>query len=173
MSDRALRRLLQRLFGDAVERGAKRNIRRHGVHLTYVPEDDEGPSFAYTAGLAALEHSEFIIFGESVEFSATVLNATAERVMQGTLSVHENAVIDDYGSGVPMAYLELPRPEEWVTIADLLFGPRAGGARVRAFQVVFTDADGRWPWDENPAFGATSSVLGETPDIARLPRLPY
>lgn len=61
------------------------NVARHGWHVVMVPEDDIGPGFAYTIGLAHT-HSvpELAMFGLDVHDMHRMLNTLGDRAAAGT-----------------------------------------------------------------------------------------
>src|SRR3954469_19204156 len=57
------------------------SIDAHGWHVAIVPEDDEGPGFAYSIGLyRTLGHPEVIIFGLAVDHLHRAVNDVGAEV---------------------------------------------------------------------------------------------
>jgi len=68
---------------DEHEAFLERAIAEHGWGITAIPEDDEGPAFAYTAGLARLDRPELIVVGLPPSSAMRLLNAVGELVRDG------------------------------------------------------------------------------------------
>ena len=69
---------------DDRERKVVSDIEEFGWHVAMIPEDDEGPSFAYSIGLFKnFGHPEIIIFGLGVEVLHGMINLIGEEVRQG------------------------------------------------------------------------------------------
>jgi hypothetical protein len=59
-------------------------IARYGWSITMVPEDEEGPGFAYTVGLwQGFGHPELLVQGLPLEVMFAVLNIAGERIRSG------------------------------------------------------------------------------------------
>lgn len=71
---------------DGADRAIVENVQRHGWHVAMVPEDDIGPGFAYTIGLAHTYGApELAMFGFDVHGMHRMLNALGERAAAGDL----------------------------------------------------------------------------------------
>jgi len=60
------------------------DIHEHGWHVVMIPDDDEGPGFAFTVGvyLRTLQ-PEILLMGVPMEPAHRILNAIAEYLMEG------------------------------------------------------------------------------------------
>lgn len=71
---------------DGVGRTVIENVQRHGWHVVMVPEDDIGPGFAYTIGLAHTHGApELAMFGLDVHVMHRMLNTLGERAAAGAV----------------------------------------------------------------------------------------
>ena len=69
---------------DRADLGIIENVRRHGWHVVMVPQDEIGPGFAYTIGLAHTHGSpELALFGLDVYEMGHMLNALGARAARG------------------------------------------------------------------------------------------
>ncbi|MFF0066530.1 DUF4262 domain-containing protein [Streptomyces sp. NPDC005279] len=122
------------------------NVQRHGWHVVMVPQDDIGPGFAYTIGLA---HShgvpELAMFGLDVHDMHRMLNTLGERAVAGTVleggQEHQD-VIEDHP--VQLRDVDL----RWYRT---YFGQAIEFYRRPPFpvlQVAWPDAGDRFHWDD-------------------------
>jgi hypothetical protein len=132
-------------------------IKKYGVYIQYVgggpcsccqdgPDDDDGPSFAYTVGLFGVGHPELVIVGSGVHTSAGVLNELSDRVRAG-------------GSLLPgqlITFEQWPRrivPETVPNPGEILYAAnrhyqRPAEVSVPALQLSYDDTSGRFPWED-------------------------
>ena len=60
------------------------DVEDFGWHVIMVPEDDEGPAFAYSIGLFKnFSHPEIIVFGLDLDLMHRVINLIGEEIRQG------------------------------------------------------------------------------------------
>ncbi|GGK73205.1 DUF4262 domain-containing protein [Ornithinimicrobium pekingense] len=119
--------------------------------LAGVVEDlDELPDrlavpFCYTTGLFGVGHPELVVLGLSPEPAANLLNVLAHRVLehQGDLTPGELTEVD----GLQVLVEELPNPGMVLFEANGYYD-RPLVASVPAYQLTWSDAEGRYPWDE-------------------------
>jgi hypothetical protein len=117
----------------------REKIRGHGWAVQFV-EDDLRP-FAYTIGLHHRGLPELLISGLPPRTAARVLNSMAHMIVEdGT--VLAPAMHIDYQDEFLLEVVEVEHPDVHLTFAVGLVGPH-----VRALQLVWADARGRWPWD--------------------------
>ncbi|HTY34079.1 DUF4262 domain-containing protein [Mycobacterium sp.] len=130
-------------------------IRGRGWTVQYV--EDRVP-YAYTIGLAGHGLPEFLMTGVSPLRALEVLGGLAESAAE---------VVWDVDAPKPGARLALPGPTliEVVEVehpdAHMNVAIAIHGSEVRALQLVWADARGRWPW--SPTFDngrGTQPVLG-------------
>ncbi|WP_447643932.1 DUF4262 domain-containing protein [Nocardioides zeae] len=162
--------------GDELTAELAGQARMHGHAIIAVAGGEDGPSFAYTVGLAALEHPELLVVMESQETAYALLNDLAFRVRDGRLRLDRPAVFaadatgryDAAAAPVPPAVAA-----EHVTVADTVARAQGWPAPVAVVQVHLMDGDRRWPWETTERYGppVPGSVLSPVPDVATLPRL--
>ncbi|MFE1871720.1 DUF4262 domain-containing protein [Streptomyces sp. NPDC059496] len=122
------------------------DVRRHGWHVVMVPEDEIGPGFAYTIGLAHTHGApELCTFGRDVHEMHRMLNALGELAATGAASAdgqeHEGVV---NGGPVRLRNVDM----RW---CRTFFGRAIGFYRrppLPFLQVTWPDAGGRCHWEE-------------------------
>lgn len=120
-------------------------IERLGWAVTYVHGEDGHPPFGYTIGLTEHGNPELIMFGTTQDTTAYALNELARRFrVEGML-----------GTGAPVGF-EATAHRVWlVPVRDssehLLWANRRyrdpDGPPIPAWQAVYDDRHGRFPWD--------------------------
>lgn len=127
-----------------LRRDRLRTIERHGWSITGVYGDEEGPPFAYTVGLTRYDgHPELLVSGLPTKTAARFLNSFGEQVrrgaryMAGTLLKRED--------GHRWQFVPVADPLVLVHAQDTYASAEAG--YVPGLQVIWSDCDGRWPWE--------------------------
>ncbi|MEV8330707.1 DUF4262 domain-containing protein [Streptomyces niveus] len=122
------------------------NVLRHGWHVVMVPEDDIGPGFAYTIGLAHAHNApELAMFGLDIHVMQRILNRLGEKSAAGGVLADGQRhpdVVD--GHQVALRQVDL----RW---CRTFFGQAIGFYRRPPFtvlQVAWPDAHERFHWDE-------------------------
>ncbi|WP_329012319.1 DUF4262 domain-containing protein [Streptomyces sp. NBC_00690] len=122
------------------------NVQRHGWHVVMVPEDDIGPGFAYTIGLAHAHNSpELAMFGLDIHVMHRLLNRLGEKSAAGGVLADGQRhpdVVD--GHQVVLRQVDL----RWYRT---FFGQAIGFYRrppCPVLQVAWPDAHDRFHWDE-------------------------
>ncbi|MCB5166571.1 DUF4262 domain-containing protein [Streptomyces bambusae] len=120
---------------DDIDRMMIDHVQRYGWHVVMVPEDEAGPGFAYTVGLAhSYGSAELAVFGLDIHVMHRMLNRLGERVAAGAAveaspmelrNVHPGWYRTFFGCALAF-YRRPPLP---------------------FLQVAWPDADGRFPWD--------------------------
>ncbi|WP_406421829.1 DUF4262 domain-containing protein [Streptomyces sp. NBC_00873] len=131
------------------------NVARHGWHVVMVPEDDIGPGFAYTIGLAHT-HSvpELAMFGLDVHDMHRMLNTLGDRAAAGT-PLDDGQEHQDVTASHPVV----------LRVADLRWYRTYFGRAIRFYrrppfpvlQVAWPDAEGRFHWEEQTEEGHRQS----------------
>ena len=68
----------------SVERRIRESIATHGWGVIKVPEDDEGPGFAYSIGIhTTFVHAEVIVFGLELGLMHRMINNIGEEIRSG------------------------------------------------------------------------------------------
>jgi hypothetical protein len=120
------------------------NIDTHGLHVIVVPEDDEGPGFAYSIGLfQTLGHPEVIIFGLGAELLHTLVNQVASEVRTGS-RFGERDISDEILEGYPVTFRVVSTEfyDEYLGQAIQYYR----GTSFPAVQCFWPDEEGRFPW---------------------------
>jgi hypothetical protein len=146
---------------------ARKNIAEYGIHVTgvFATEDDPGPSFCYTAGLAETGMPELIIVGLSLEVSHRLINDIYSRYIKGDLPLEHGAEVTEAlgGSGEFSVLLfeadkakTADRATTSVHLLNVALAERGDVQSdeeltrepVQCLQIVYPDLAGNWPWDE-------------------------
>jgi hypothetical protein len=125
-----------------------RVIRQHRWAVQYVgpgDEDDE-PCFGYTIGLFGLGHPELVVVGLAMDATHGVLQEVAGEVAAGRDLVPGELVLRDDRTGRLCVEIS-PNPGEVVLGANRFYR-RPPEHPVPAYQLTWTDAAGRFPWEE-------------------------
>jgi hypothetical protein len=122
------------------------NVQQHGWHVVMVPEDDIGPGFAYTIGLAHTHGApELAMFGLDVHDMYRMLNTLGAKAAAGAVMAdcqRHPDVVDGHQVALRNVDLRWYRP---------FFGRAIGFYRRPPFpvlQVAWPDADDRFHWEE-------------------------
>lgn len=121
------------------------DIEGHGWHVVGVPDDDEGPGFAYTIGvyLRTLQ-PEILMMGVPVEPAHRVLNAIAEYLMAGGAIAPEHRYPDFVdGREVIFRPIHPTQFQEYLGCANWFYRPL--GRPFPAFQCFWPDSQGHFP----------------------------
>jgi hypothetical protein len=145
---------------DGFERGILENVRDHGWSVVLIPEDQEGPGFAFTVGLEhSFDHPELVMIGQKLENMHGIINAAGERIRGGDI-VQTGVPTDNVLEGYDAVFLEIDQTHfpEWLGTARWFYG----GDNFRALQLVYPDRLSRFPWDAgvHPDFVAAQPILG-------------
>lgn len=120
-------------------------VAEHGWAVVTVPEDEEGPGFAYSVGLAErFGHPEVAISGMPTDLMHRLVNDAADLVAGGTTltdGVRTDALLDGYACIVRAA--AAANYGEYFGAAERYYG----GRPFEAVQVFWPDRDGRYPWE--------------------------
>ncbi len=117
-------------------------------------ESDKRPC-AYTVGLHEMGLPELLMTGLPAHTSARLLNSIAHQVVGDGMPL-QPAVHIDYQSEFLLEVVEVEHPDVHLKHAVRLYGKD-----FRAFQLVWTDDAGRWPWDQGWGHGRRRQpVLG-------------
>ncbi|MFK0224095.1 DUF4262 domain-containing protein [Streptomyces vinaceus] len=130
---------------DRMDQTIIEHVQQHGWHVVMVPEDEIGPGFAYTIGLAHTHgQPQLAMFGLDVHAMHRMLNALGEKPAGG------EALTDGQShSDVAIWYrVALRQDRGW---HRTFFGRAIGFYRrspLPVLQVAWPDAEGRFHWDE-------------------------
>ena len=117
-------------------------IEEFGWMVVAVPEDDQGPGFAYSIGLhGSFNHAEVIVFGLSLDATRGIVNAVGEEIRRGLR----------FGDGDRSGEIVEGFPVEFRAVApefhDEYFGQalKVYGETFAALQCVWPDRHGTFP----------------------------
>ena len=110
--------------------------------------EDEYPDWCYTVGLTELGVPELVVFGLPSQTAGPLLNALGDRVAGG-LRLQEGEVIDFDQWTHRVLVLPLPNAAQILHTAVDYYESLPGrpGPAVRAWQLVWDDLAGRFPWE--------------------------
>jgi hypothetical protein len=145
---------------DDVVRRQSEIIDRVGWAVTAVlptPDDpDTAGPFAYTVGLTAHGHPELAIAGLDPATAQALLNDLASRVFDKAERFSHGQHVSDLIVGYDAVIVDgPPTPKLWPGAAV----GRYGADHVRLQQIVWPDADGRFPWQDGYTFDADVQPL--------------
>lgn len=158
---------------DDMLEGIREQIRRRRFTTVSVAGSTCSAEFSYTVGLTEYGLPELIV--------AAVRHDEAIRLLDcwGSYLLDESAVLAGETLEAGPWLLEavaVERPEEGLLVAHRLYGER-----LRALQLVWADASGRWPWDPGhrarrsgqPVLGARAPLYCADHDPNRLDVPPH
>jgi Domain of unknown function (DUF4262) len=122
----------------------KERIDAYGWAGTSVSPDEKTgtPGFTYTIGLhKTFKHPEIIVFGLNPSASTTLLRRAVGLIKQGrTLPERTPCELMD-GLSVVFRHIPAGLQEQYLLSAAFLYG-----TAFKSLQLVWPDADGRFPW---------------------------
>jgi len=128
-------------------------MKDHGWAVQFV-EDDRRP-IAYTIGLHNLGLPELLVTGLQPQTAGRVLNSLGHQIVEGGTFL-QPAMHIDYQGEFMFEVIDVDHPDVHLKYAVELCSPR-----IRAFQLVWTDARGHWPWERGWSHGRRRQpVLG-------------
>ena len=126
-------------------RKTQADVKEFGWHVILVPEDDQGPSFAYSVGLhKTFNHPEILVLGLEIKVMHQMINGIGDRVKEGTRFLSGQRY-QDILSGYDCLFAEV----EEKYYRDY-FGQAAAFYRGHSFQVLqclWPDKHGLFPAD--------------------------
>lgn len=119
-----------------------------------VQRDRGRPPYAYTVGLPRHQRPELVVTGLPHQQAAKLLNTAAEQVITAEMPLPgEMLPLRDWPR---LEMVRVAEPAVHLKMAAALNGPGFS-----ALQLVYTDDQGRWPWDKGFRDGrGTQPVLG-------------
>lgn len=138
-----------------------RGIQDHGWYVLKVPEDAEGPGFAFTVGLwANYQHPELIMVGLSLDLMHPLLNLAGGEVRDGRQRFEAGQLSSELIKGHLCTFVEVA-PESY---RDYL-GYALWLYRHESFPVLqcaWPDQQGSFPWQSQfpEALRARQPILG-------------
>jgi hypothetical protein len=142
-------------FADYADDVVQPMIDRYGWAVQGVQRSALHAPFSYTVGLTLRGLPELVVTGRGAVASAIVLNDAA-RLLVDRAAAPEPGALLAVGGG-QLEVVSLPHPEAHLFVATGLFGEDV----VSALQLVWADAQQRWPWDARHGGGRGGQpVLG-------------
>jgi hypothetical protein len=140
-------------------------VDRHGVCVQAVAAETP---FAYTVGVFARDHPEFVVFGLPQRLAHGLLNDLAHAVLRGDLRFSSGDRVHRLIANGFGWLVAVDDPEEYLGVAYEI-----AGRPVAALQLVLPDRNGAWPW-EPWTTESDLPVLGKPPttDVGRDVELP-
>jgi len=116
-----------------------------GWHILLIPEDEEGPGFAFTVGLYhSFRHPEVLIMGLPLQVMMDLLNIVGDQVKAGN-RYHPDQRTTDLLEGYECAFRTIPTTayEEYLGYAMWFYK----GTDFPALQCFWPDKGGRFSWE--------------------------
>lgn len=137
------------------------DIARVGWAVLGIPEDDEGPGYAFSVGLHHTHaHPEVILVGLPWEVSYRLITDIGAAVKEGR-RYEAGREYDDLAEGHPSAFVAVDRGnyQEYLGTAGWFYR----GWDFPVVQLVWPDRSGSYPWDAGaaPAYCRRQPVLGK------------
>ncbi|WP_368496997.1 DUF4262 domain-containing protein [Herbiconiux sp. A18JL235] len=114
-------------------------IEKYGWAIRHVGEGGF-PAFSYTVGLTSMGHPELVMVGLPFDAAQGFLNNMGADVRDGSRFDAGSVVWDQTEPPAPIAFVEAT-DVSGLTAVEQVFG------EVRALQAVWSDSQGRLPWD--------------------------
>ena len=152
---------------DPSDRWLLETAQQHGWGVIKVPEDDEGPGFAFSVGVFhTFNHPEVLMIGQKLEAMHQIINHVGERVRGGERFLAGQAY-PDVLEGYECHVLEIAQSHfrDYLGTA-IWFYERT---EFPAVQLVWPDRLGRFPWDQDahPDFLEAQPLLGPIPEVGK------
>jgi hypothetical protein len=131
-------------FAAGLDGSVAANIERTGVHIMHVLGDTRHVGWTYTIGLFERRgHPEILVSGLPPDTAQGILNSCAGQVGSG-LDARDGSLDPLALSNFPCAFRPIPVIDD----NHFAWGIRHYGHRAfEAIQLVWSDADGRLPWE--------------------------
>ncbi|WP_158679815.1 DUF4262 domain-containing protein [Deinococcus sp. NW-56] len=145
---------------DDFERELLSNIQTYGWAVVKVPEDEEGPGFAFTVGLwGNYNHPEMVMVGLDLDLMHHVLNLIGDAVQTGQQGFEDGQRSPELLEGYDCAFVRVAAGHftEYLGTALWLYGQQP----FEALQCVWPDSEGLYPWqdDFNPEWRELQPLL--------------
>ena len=143
------------------------HIQQRGWTVLNIPEDQEGPGYAFTVGLwANCQHPELILIGQPPELMKSSLSAACQAIHEGKHRFSAGQTTQSVLSGHLCQFVPVPAPSyrDYLGYALWLYG----NEEFPALQCVWADPQGRFPWhpdtpdhlrEQQPILGTASRAV--------------
>ncbi|MCG8693752.1 MAG: DUF4262 domain-containing protein [Minwuiales bacterium] len=146
---------------DQHEEKAIEDIKRYGLHIINVLEENEMPNFSYSVGLwHTYQHPEVLIFGLKRELSMWILNEIGRRIKEEKEDFAAGQYYEGFLEGFECTFVEVPKDKYHDHVGwDLWL---YGGSDFHLMQFVWPTTEGHFPWDKEASdwFRGWQPVLG-------------
>jgi hypothetical protein len=139
-------------IGQVVEK-TKLDVARYGWSVTMVEGDLFSPSFGYTVGLTEKRHPELLVTGRDTRETYTMLSGLTALVLCHGHELKPGTILEPPGRRIYLTTMNSPQN-------ILLMASRIYSWRVRALQAVWSDDEGRFPWEQSPPDDLTQPLYG-------------
>ena len=125
----------------------KLNIGKFGLQVIMVNSEIYNPSFAYSVGLTeTFNHPEVICFGLPSSVSHAIINDVAEIIKpSGPIKIEKEYKNIFKNSRAAFLKVDQRNIEDYFGVALEYYPDK----KVEALQLIWTDRNGRFPWEEN------------------------
>jgi hypothetical protein len=121
------------------------DIQQYGWHIIAIPQDEEGPAFAYTVGLyGSFKHPELIILGLKSETNIQILKNLGSEIKAGKV-FDDSREYDEVLTNYPVSFRKVLEKyyREFFGYAVWYYK----GTEFPVLQCVWPDKNNRYPWD--------------------------
>ncbi|OHX63849.1 DUF4262 domain-containing protein [Flammeovirga pacifica] len=128
------------------EKLIQQNIKEHGYHIGVIDGDEYLPAYAFSIGLSKnYDHPEVIVFGLPKEVMQVVLNNVCQAIQKKT-SYALNKNYEDVLNNFPVQFIKVDNSyfPDYLGYCSLFYEEE-----FPAYQLVWTDKSGAFPWEEN------------------------
>ncbi len=139
----------------------KSDIKKYGVHIVHVLDEDDDPNFSYTIGLYEVyKKPEIIMIGQSQELHQVILNNMAYDYKEGRTLINGNLeenILDDYKCMI--VEVDKKHYDEYLGIAIDYYK----GNNFPVMQIIWPTQSGMFPYDKEApdGFKKWQPVLGK------------
>lgn len=145
-------------------KGLDRFIDEYGWAVAGVDASDTYPGYAYSVGLAALGHSEIIVFGLSPLAALDMINNVAFLYVNKRIRREAGGSHHNLADNLPITFLQVDADQinEWMPWAC-----EKASKDFSALQMICPDTNGKFPWEENcdERIRLVQPLLGPAPQI--------
>lgn len=142
-------------------------VRDAGFAVQHVRGDRVRPPWCYTVGLTAVGLPELVVTGMSAARGGALLEDLAHHYVDHDAPMCEPGQRFTLRDGLALEIVELAHPDAHLDTAQAIFAPQP----VRAYQLVWRDDRGRWPWEVGfrgrrggqPVLGPRTDAPGPAP----------
>lgn len=141
-----------------VLQGLRADIARYGWAAQYLAGDPGNAGFGYTVGFSELKHPEVLVSGRCPNETYSLLEDLAVMVVSHKHTLQAGMILNLYDRRVCLVPIE--HPGNVLLTAEAFYG-----TQMRAFQAVWTDDDGRFPWQQSPPDVLTQPLYGDPSNV--------